>query len=346
MSAVHGKMRVGDLNHFQMYHEGPLQMNNMVNSDYGASDVTNFFSSANAAPRADKCVAILTHRRKRTNFTQQQIEVLEKVYSDTKYPDIYLRERLEALTGLPESRIQVWFQNRRAKSRRQVGSSVSMKVTNPPAVAVAAAGAFSQLQSRMGSDKVYESSHTAEPHRLGGFGLEENFRPNMHQNTEDHHHRTSLPTKPSSFEHNPVSYIFEKEGTRMKPEQMQQHELSVNVPCCNVHLYPTEKEHQPKIEANMTDNQGQQVLVEYDNFPPNKTIGPEMKVVIPPLPSHHNFNRSSPKDNGCQIQYHQVRATGDRFSHFSPIHAAEAKDFTDSDSDWENEAIAGFGGFM
>lgn len=330
MSAVHGNLRVEDLNPFQMYHEVPLPMNNMVNSDYGASDAPSYFSSAESVPGADKCMATLTHRRKRTNFTQQQIEVLEKVYSDTKYPDIYLRERLEALTGLPESRIQVWFQNRRAKSRRQVGSSVSMNVTTP------AAGHFSQVQGRMCLEKV--NNHSAESHRIG-FGLDD-FRPKMQQNTEDTH-RTTLPTKPS-YENMPVSCIYDKEATRLKPEQMQRPDLSVDVPCLNVHLYLKENEHLPK--ANTTSSQATKVLMEYDNFPPNKTIGPEMKVVIPPIPIQNNFSRSSPKDNGCSMQYPQMRPTG--ITHFSPIHATEGKDFSDSDSEWENEAMVGFGGFM
>ncbi|XP_034354777.1 homeobox expressed in ES cells 1 [Arvicanthis niloticus] len=70
-------------------------------------------------------------RRPRTAFTQNQVEVLENVFRVNCYPGIDIREDLAQKLNLEEDRIQIWFQNRRAKLKRSHRESQFLMAKKP-----------------------------------------------------------------------------------------------------------------------------------------------------------------------------------------------------------------------
>lgn len=72
--------------------------------------------------QGDKMVRF--QRRQRTSFNSQQLDALTAAFNESQYPQADFRDQLAKRTNLDPTRIQVWFQNQRAKYKKRSGQSL------------------------------------------------------------------------------------------------------------------------------------------------------------------------------------------------------------------------------
>ncbi|OCT79485.1 hypothetical protein XELAEV_18026295mg [Xenopus laevis] len=359
-SALDSLMGMG----FPPVQQSPVQQAN-VKADMKAADPgANQTAQHKEATNQQKVSPTqMSNRRKRTVYSPSDLARLEQYFRTNMYPDIHQREEMARQMGLPESRIQVWFQNRRSKAKRQGSRSTKLAAVgdyynrtpmyNP---APTANGTITVAQQQ----RMLSYQQQVQPLATLHYG----FQPNVSMQG------TSL-NKMYSSQQNPISFPQQQVQPIINVQQNYFHQPWDLLPCpessWTVHgqrlpghpttssTYPHSDMPSKPITSHCTKGMSPGKESERDfgwrqnqvtmhsnlvmDFPPNKTITPDMNTIIPQIPGATGWQNQE-YINTYSTQGALSRAGCSSYGLHSPSSDSGVSDAsTESVSDWEENLL-------
>ncbi|KAE8600359.1 hypothetical protein XENTR_v10013207 [Xenopus tropicalis] len=263
-----------------------------------------------------------SNRRKRTVYSPSDLAQLEQYFRANMYPDIHQREELAGQMGLPESRIQVWFQNRRSKAKRQGSRS-----TKPAA-----------MGDYYNSPPMYNPAPTANgtiPHQHPMAFPQQQVQPIMDLQQNYSH----LPQDLLSYPESP--WAAPSQRLPVHPTASSTYPQS-DLPGKPITSHSTKGMSPGKETERDLGGRQSQVSVHSNlmlDFPPNKTITPEMNTIIPQIPGATGWS----SQGGTNAYPTWGALPGAGWGPYGPVSPASDSGISDacteSVSDWEENLL-------
>ena len=134
-------------------------------------------------------------RRERTTYSQKQLEILESLYKRVQYPDIFAREEIALKCNLPETKIIIWFKNRRAKDRSNSKGKPGAALSPPAPAPAPRRPSQGQGQTNLTFENLNQKLNKGIPSTTPF-----SFPPQQGQQQQQQHHHPFQPAVLSNYQ--------------------------------------------------------------------------------------------------------------------------------------------------